>query len=366
MSERRRVHLVYPAGPAISCPDAIGRHLGDLLAARYDVVYHAWDGSESIDPSDGDILLGHAHPRRHTTFRSSLANPGWDRVVLLQPLTTNPEQMGFLRSVVPRCDVFLAITGPYWRALIATSALRRWAPRLRGVDLAVDRTEFPQVRRSTSAPGERRFVYVGGDARYKNLDYLDEIASRLPAGFVRWIGPGRSNLRYVERLGPTDFGTETGRSLVGDNDFLVTVGSSDANPATILESMAWGLVPCATAASGYGGSPWTIDLPAGDASAAAEVLERLQFAPSEDIDGLREQNFQALEEHFSWPRLAAEVIEAIESAPGPLIQRRALDEVRLLGGSAVHRARSSVVGRAARRVQVHRFRPMKNTSRLRS
>src|SRR6185503_18178356 len=81
-----RVHLVYPHGDRISCPDAIGRHTAaGLRASGYQVVAHDWDETGVIRPDPGDVLIGHPHPAPWTIFRRSAQRPGWRRVLLLSP-----------------------------------------------------------------------------------------------------------------------------------------------------------------------------------------------------------------------------------------------------------------------------------------
>ena len=109
----KRVHLVYPHGPRVSAPDSIGRHLGQRLAARYDVVLHDWDERGVIKPEPGDVLLGHPHPAPGTIFRRSARERGWSRVLMMAPYDHDPRQVAFENPVIRDCDLFLAITGLY-------------------------------------------------------------------------------------------------------------------------------------------------------------------------------------------------------------------------------------------------------------
>lgn len=350
-----RVHLVYPHGAAISCPDAIGRHLADRLRDQFEISLHDWQSTETIPPSPQAVLLGHAHPRRGTCFRRSATQAGWGRVVLMEPFTTNPRQVGFLDEVLPACDEFLAITGPWWEAQMQTSPMTAWRPKLSRLDLAVDRTEFPTVRTGSSQPGQRRLVYVGGDSRHKNLPYLDAIAGQLPAGSIAWIGDGRRPLRHVERLGRLDFSEPLARDEIRQFDFMISVGDSDANPATILEAMSWGLIPMATATSGYGGAHGergVIELPAADPRQSAHVIRTWVSAPSRQLDELRTHNWERIDEHYNWDRFATEVLASV-TAVGRAAPRRPLrrDTLELRLGSLIHQGEDAT-GRLRARARV--------------
>lgn len=313
----RTVHLVYPSGPAISCPDAIGRHLSQRLGARYELVQYDWTETTFARPGPDDVLIGHAHPVPGTVFRRSCRLPGWSRVIALAPFITDPKYVGFHDPVLAACDLFLAITGPHWYRRVARSPVSHWLPKMTHVDLAVDRGDFPRVKGTFAPPLRRRFVYVGSTAAPKNVDYLSAIARRLPDMEFAWIGRGRRAIKGLKPLGYQDFRTESARQVIAGFDFLLTVGSGDANPTTILEAMAWGLVPVCTRESGYEDAPGIVNVPLGDVDGAAALLQRLQRTPADELERLRASNDEALAHHYTWDRFASQVIDAIESRESP-------------------------------------------------
>lgn len=313
----KRIHLVYPHGPRVSAPDSIGRHLGQRLEARYEVVYHDWHARGVIKPRPGDVLLGHPHPAPGTVFRRSARKRGWARVLMMAPYNHDLRQVAFEDSVIRDCDQFLAITGPYWFDSVAASSCAHWRPKMVHLDLAVDRSEFPVLAREPRPPGERSFVYIGNTVWAKNTRYLTELVRRMPSVRFAWIGAGDREIDGLEPLGSADFSTAEGRAKVAQFDFLVTVGTADANPTTILESMAWGLVPVCTPQSGYVGIPSITNIPLNDPDQAAAVLTRLNALPEDRLRAIRVENWRLLDEHYSWERFAGQVIAAIESAASP-------------------------------------------------
>ena len=313
----KRIHLVYPHGPRVSAPDSIGRHLGRRLEAKYQVVYHDWDERGEIKPEPGDVLLGHPHPRRGTIFRRSALERGWSRVIMMAPYNHHLRQVAFEDAVIRDCDLFLAITGPYWFDTVAASPCAHWRPKMIHLDLAVDRSEFPALTRKVAPAGERAFAYIGSTAWYKNTRYLTEIARRMPGVRFGWIGTGERRIAGLEALGPADFATAEGRAVVAQFDFLVTVGKADANPTIILEAMGWGMLPICTPQSGYVGIPSIITIPLDDPDRAAAVLSGLNTLPEERLRAIQAANWRLLDEHYNWDRFADQVIGAIESAASP-------------------------------------------------
>jgi SAM-dependent methyltransferase len=193
-----------------------------------------------------------------------------------------------------------------------------WAPKIVHLDLAVDVGDFPPIKRRFGQEGRRRFLYVGHSGWPKNAHYLTEIASLMPDAEFAWIGSGAS-IRGLQRLGFQDFRTDEARKLVGDYDFLITVGKADANPATILEAMAWGLIPICTRESGYVGHEGIINIPLNNPAAVVDTLRRYLSLPEADLRRLQNTNWQAIREHFNWDRFVQQVINAIESSAAPRV-----------------------------------------------
>src|SRR3990172_11633780 len=139
----------------------------------------------------------------------------------------------------------------------------------------------------------------------------------MPESEISWGGSAKDGIPGLEPLGRLDFASEHGRAIVAEHDFLLTVGSSDPNPATILEAAAWGLVPVCTRESGYSGYPGIPNVPLGDVRGALEILRGLQAAPAERLEELRAANDRLLDTHFTWDRFAGQVVEAIQSTTSP-------------------------------------------------
>lgn len=310
-----RIHLVYPHGNNISCPDAIGRHLSQELANDFEIVTHSWSATYKIQADSRSAIVGHAHPFPGTVFRRSVESAQWGRRVLMQPLTSNLRPSGYLASVLPWVDRFLVITGNYWWKRIPQSRFAPFVNKMEHLDLAVDRAEFPVLRRSSSESGSRRFLYIGSDVAEKNVPFLEKLSEGQQNGPIAWAGTGRRAFQGLERLGHIDFADDTGKATVAPFDFLITVGDRDANPATILEAMAWGLLPVVSPGSGYVGYPGMTSISSTDLDSARAVLRALQSAPLHDLDEARSINWALLDSHFTWRRFADQVRASLEPSP---------------------------------------------------
>ena len=314
------IHLVYAHGPRISCPDAIGRHLGEHLETRYNVLYYNWQDTRLIRPGPADVLIGHPHPVPWTCFRRSARLNGWKRVLLMSPYHHGDDvQVAFLESVIRHCDLYLAITGNHWFSSIDKSLYSHWLPKMIHLDLAVDRAEFPPIKQDFNAPGQRRFVYIGNCFAGKNVGYLTQIAHLMPDAEVAWIGRGKPGIPGLRARGYQDFNTDEARNILAGYDFMLTVGKADANPATILETMAWGLIPVCTPESGYVGHSGIVNVPLDHAQEVVRILRQLQQQPDKQVKAWQAENWQLLDTHFNWDRFSRQVIDAIESNTSPAL-----------------------------------------------
>jgi hypothetical protein len=306
------VHLIYPHGNRISCPDAIGRNLAHRLSRDFNVVLHHWDARTVIHPQPGDRLIGHPHPAPGTIFRRSVREAGWARTIMLCPYAHGDlRQVAAWDTVLPYCDAHLAITGNYWMRTLPSSPFAHWAPRTSRLDLAVDRRDFPPVKTSFRPPGRRRFLYIGNTAWVKNTGYLSALARSLPGLDFAWMGQSRIPITGFTALGPQDFSQPASQRLIAEYDFILTAGFSDANPTVVLEGMAWGLIPICTPQSGYENYPGIPNIPLNDLPRARAVLERMQQVDAESLLALQTANWTLLDEHFTWDRFADQVRAAL-------------------------------------------------------
>jgi glycosyltransferase involved in cell wall biosynthesis len=325
VNEIQRVHLVYPVGDKISTPDAIGRHLKFALEKNYQVTTYNYDEIKIIQPGETDILIGHWHPNPFTVFRMSANKKGWKRVLVLAPFCPDPTgwHNAFGNKVIEKCDRFLAITGNAWLKRLKDSPFRHWEPKIVHLDLAVNRDDFPFIKNYFNPKGKRRFLYIGHTAWYKNTSFLEKLAKEFPEIDFAWMG-GTKSLKNINTLGIFDFSKEEAKNLIKKYDFLITVGSSDANPTTILEAMAWGLIPVSSVQSGYKGFSSIRNISIDNIEDAVETIHNLQFVPEEQLKKWQQENFTKLENHFNWDRFCGQVLNEVESKDSPKLTETSL------------------------------------------
>lgn len=306
------LHLVYPHAEGVSAPDVIGRKLGEYLSGKYIVVLHEWDTFSRIRPRNGDVLIGHPHPLFGTTFRRSFGQQGWARRVVMSPFNGDAKQVAFLDPYVRHADAFLAITGAWWFDRVPYTEVSHWAPHMVHIDLAVDTQEFPRVKEEFSPAGRRRLLYIGHAGWQKNVSYLSQIALARPQWDFAWIGRGQgTDIPGVRHLGFRDTSLKHTQELIASFDFMVTVGRNDANPITILEALAWGLIPFCTRQSGYADVRGIVNLPLDDVDGALHILDGWQVAPNELLVDAQGEGTELLHQHYTWARFGKQVEEAI-------------------------------------------------------
>ncbi len=83
----------------------------------------------------------------------------------------------------------------------------------------------------------------------------------MPQTPISWIGAGRAELAGITSLGYQDFKSDSALRLIASHDFLLTVGTGDANPCTNSSGNGLGLVPVCTPSSGYVAYPGIMNIP---------------------------------------------------------------------------------------------------------
>ena len=310
------IHLIYPHQNKISAPHVIGHKLYHALKKKYEVKLYNFDELKTIYPQQGDILIGHPHPLPYTIFRNSIKQKGWRKKIILAPFNCDLNQVGFINSFIDDCDQYLAITGNYWIEHILNTKISSWHPKMRQIDLAVDRNAYPFLKNHFNPPGQRKFVYVGNDNPVKNLKYLSQLSQALREP-IAWIGKGKK-VSHLLAYGMKDFSIDENRQLIAEYDFMITVGSADANPTTILEAMSWGLIPICTPTSGYINYDGIINIPLNEPEIAINLLQDVQFKPEQELKHLQSQGQILLRQHFNWDRFTKQIEDEMMSDPIPL------------------------------------------------
>jgi hypothetical protein len=121
----------------------------------------------------------------------------------------------------------------------------------------------------------------------------------------------------LKTLGTFDFSNQEAKNIIQEYDFLITVGSADANPTTILEAMAWGLIPVCPVQSGYEGFSGIRNISIEDLDDTVASINKLQNVSEEQLKMWQQDNLDCLDNHFNWDRFCSQVLDEIESKYSP-------------------------------------------------
>ena len=98
---------------------------------------------------------------------------------------------------------------------------------------------------------------------------------------------------------------------------MITVGSADANPTTILEAMAWGLIPVCSKQSGYEGFTPIRNISIDSMEDAVTMIKHLRSVSEVNLKKWQQENLASLDKHFNWKRFCVQVLYEIESEEKP-------------------------------------------------
>ena len=294
------IHLVYPHGERRVAPWSIGNNLTTALtAAGYDVVNHDWTDTETITPNSTDILIGHPHPEPGRIFGNSLGGD-WRRTIAMSPWGGLPLTEQMVDTVLPRVDKVALICGQTWAERVPA----RWAGKAFAVNMAIDRADYPRIKKTFRSPGNRNVLYVGCSAPAKGTQRL----TALGALGVDIIHMGTGNIPGTYRAGYLDTTGDAARTVARQCDFLIAPGTNDANPTTVLEAASWGLLPMCTDGAGWG-TDVCIRIP-DDPEVMATVIRWYQTAPVDILDERRARIDVALG-GYTWDNFCRAIVTLI-------------------------------------------------------
>jgi glycosyltransferase involved in cell wall biosynthesis len=303
-----------PTGPRpLPTPYSITVRLYRYLRERQETWLYDWRETGMIELKPDDILIGHPHADPETLVQQTLRGGARCRLkALLFPIQhALPGNSEFTLPLIERAALVLGIMGPYWFDTLSKSHFAPWKERIVRLDLAVDATEYPLVKRQFNPPGKRGILYIGRNAPCKGCAILGKTLDRLPGVERGWIGPG-AEIPGVPRVSAwAEFTPDYVARLAETYDFFVNMSDSDANPATILEAMAWGFPVACTPQSGYYNMPTIVPLSTTDIAANVAALEELQHAPEERLRELSRANRALVETQYTWERFCATVWKAL-------------------------------------------------------
>ena len=292
------------------------RHIFLGLSRRVPAVLYALDEQVRCDFSAADIFLGHprfpAEGGKMGVTELSIDQTPRPRIfALISPLhcdtsigTThiNKAYLDAVDRLLPRADVLFAIMGEYWWDQWPNSPYAHWMDKMVRLDMAIDTTYFPRVKRRFNPPGKRGFLYIGRNDPMKGTDFLSKLAHHTHDCRWGWIGSG-SEIDGIPRLsGPRPLTPDYLSQLAEEFDFFINTSVADPNPTTILESMAWGFPVICTAQSGYYETSYRRNIYLADLERSIGVLRELQTVDEASLHGMADEARRVVDDYYMWDR----------------------------------------------------------------
>lgn len=316
------IHVVYPHKKLRSAPNIIGHRLIKGLKERnFNVKGHHYMSWGRIKPGPDDILIGHPYLIKPNFFYNSLKYK-WKRKILLHPFNHDWEQNSYLDEYIDIVDIYLAISGKYWHKKFSDKRIARWKPKLKQLDLAIELDKNERVKENFNPKGKRKFLYIGNQNPGKNTKLLKELSILRTDLVISHIGAGEVG-GNVKSYGYLNLDDIYAKKVIGSHDFLLTVGTYDANPTTILEAINWGLIPVCSVSSGYELEPGILNIPIDSSSNALGYIDYLNnvIADSE-LNEIQKQGVKNVKENFTWDRFIDSVCEELNSSKKHILDPR--------------------------------------------
>lgn len=318
IQKKLTIHLVYPHKPKISNPDLIGHRLTLLLRkSGYKVIpYDLYQdiSKKSFKPENTDILLGHPRWEKNCTFNMLLKKNGWGKIIVIHPFC--PADLityGHLYNYCLKANHFIAITGNYWIKNLKYTAYSDWQGKFTHLDLAYDQKDLPKIKMEFNKPGTRKFIFIGNHPHYKNVEFLDKIASRLNMIEFHRIGPISNKFPNLIQHGILNLKSKACEDLLKTMDFMITMGTMDANPTTILEAGSMGLISVCPERSGYEEKDGVINISGISLEDAIIKINELNMLDERLLIKKQLQMFNLLKTKYTWSKFLDKVISQIEN-----------------------------------------------------
>jgi glycosyltransferase involved in cell wall biosynthesis len=215
----------------------------------------------------------------------------------------NKAYLDAVDRLLPCADTLFGIMGEYWWDQWPNSPYAHWMDKMVRLDMAIDTTCFPRVKRTFNPPGQRGFLYIGRNDPMKGTDFLSELACHASDYRWGWVGSG-PDIDGIPRLsGARPMTPEFIANLAQDFDFFINTSLADPNPTTILESMAWGFPVICTPQSGYYGTSYRKCIDRDDIDGSVDVLRQLQSTDENRLQAMADKARNTVTRDYTWSLL---------------------------------------------------------------
>lgn len=306
--------MVDTSGWPDHAPISITNNVYSALNSRWQTNLYDWREHLLIRGSNQDVLIGHPFPNdENAVWNNSCLNGNFALRIAMTPLSHQmPEVCGRLERYIPEVDAVFGIMGPYWYDTWGNSALAHWKDKIIPIDMGIDISKFPKLKTNFNPPGKRKFFYIGWNGAQKGTHLLSILFGLAKNQKCIWIGNGEE-IPNIEKWPHAVLNPEYVSNLAKECDIFITMGVSDANPTTILESMAWGFPVCCTPQSGYYNMPELYTMSITDMKHNLEMINYLQYASEDDLLDNASKARNLVAKNYTWDRFNKCIIDNITS-----------------------------------------------------
>lgn len=307
----------------VRAPHSISLNLLHALKEKAPVRFYNFYEHSHANVRRGDLFLGqplplggfgNARPDRDDpdSVTSRAVREGGGSRFVIMPYAHDQQLVGWAKDIVARADGVIFIGGKIWeedwetRSPFKDIHLKR---RVR-VDMGIDPAHYPVVKKSFNPKGQRKFLYIGHTAWYKNTAQLEQIAAAMPGFEGAHIGAGE--VRGWKKLADfADLTPERMSQLADAYDIFVTASTADAQATTILEQMCFGMALACTPETGYSYDSIT-KLSTHDTAHNVRMLQALQQADEAELLERARANREIATTKHSWSEFCKTVCDFLE------------------------------------------------------
>lgn len=316
----------------LSSPYTITWHVGNYLRARaieigYDFQYRNLDDQSPVIFSPDDIVVGHTWFSGGFMDMALAANVR--RKIILQPYSHKMVSDSDIPRVVAmwdKADHIFTITGEYWHQTMQDTPYAPLYRKITRLDMAINPATHQHCKTTWNKIGNRGVLTMGADIPVKGLKHVAELARIMGFrwGHVGGIEPATyAHVPQFTHHGGMTLDADNQRRVCHDYDLMVSLANADANPTTLLEAAAWGLIAFANQESGYYPA-WHADNPCaatpfiglklGDTAYNIRQLRRWLEKDEYDLDTHGRAVSQIITSNYTFDRMCSAIWDDIKNS----------------------------------------------------
>lgn len=299
-------------------PYTIYYHLGRFLRDRavelgMDFQYRNLDELTQDTIGAEDIVIGHTWFAPEGGWMHQALNSDCRRVFILQPYSHGMVSDGDVPRVLDlwhRAAHLFLITGEFWHFTMSGSPYAALKPKSTRLDMAINPEQHPFLKTSWNKSGRRGWLCIGNDVPAKGFAYIAELARTAGVRLGHYGSASPATFQHVPQMtlhGGRLFDVAAITDICQQYDFFISLAPMDANPTTLLETAAWGLIGFSNRESGYLPDKPFLELKLGDMAFNLHQLRTWQHMDEYELRQRNRDMRETIEKQYSWQRFCDRV-----------------------------------------------------------